>query len=198
MLAEAPAIKTQVDEKPRHPRGEGEAIDTPRAFLGENATYYDEKWRWMDWRGARTSWNAAAAGAFGFWLAYRRMYGLASIQLGWLAVLVLMYAVGFPWFVPLVLHALVAWQFGRFANWIYYQHFIHTAQKVYKRYTGPDERERQLRAAGGINTTAPAVLAALSLAIVVGGYVLFGDGGLFNLSGTVPEATEAVERAIEG
>lgn len=190
MLAEAPAIKTQVDQKPRHPRGEGEAIDTPRAFLGDNATYYDEKWRWMDWRGARTSWNAAAAVGFGFWLAYRRMYGLAAIQLVWLSVLVLMYAVGFPWFMPLVLHGLVAWQFGRFANWIYYQHFIRVAQNVYKRYTGPNDRETQLRAAGGTNTTAPFVLGVLSIAVIVGGYMLFGEGGMFDLTGATAGTVE--------
>ena len=49
-------------------------LDSTKTFVGTNGTYYDERWRFMEWRGRRRSWNWAAALSFGGWLAYRRMY----------------------------------------------------------------------------------------------------------------------------
>ena len=45
-----------------------------KTFVGPNGTYYDERWRWMEWRGRSRSWNWSAALTFGGWLAYRRLY----------------------------------------------------------------------------------------------------------------------------
>ena len=52
-------------------------FDSTKTFVGPNGTYYDERWRWMEWRGKRRSWNWSAALTFGGWLAYRRLYALA-------------------------------------------------------------------------------------------------------------------------
>ena len=59
-------------------------LDSTKTFVGPNGTYYDERWRYMEWRGRSRSWNWAAALSFGGWLAYRRMYAAAALYLpGW-------------------------------------------------------------------------------------------------------------------
>lgn len=153
--------------EPRHPRAEGDPIDTPRAFLGDNASFYDENWRWMDWRGSRVSRNRAAVFGFGFWLAYRRMYRLAALQLVWIGLVAAGLAAGVSPWPLLVLHLLLAWQLGRYGNWFYYRHFIGTAQRIYRRHTEPEDRERELRAAGGTDWRGVAALAAVSLLLAV-------------------------------
>ena len=62
-------------------------IDLAKTFVGPNGTYYDERWRWMEWRGRDRSWNWSAALTFGGWLAYRRLYVLATVYLGWVGLL---------------------------------------------------------------------------------------------------------------
>jgi hypothetical protein len=62
-------------------------FDSTKTFVGPNGTYYDEHWRWMEWRGHNQSWNWAAALSLGGWLAYRRLYGTMSVHLGWLGLL---------------------------------------------------------------------------------------------------------------
>ena len=63
-------------------------VNSTKTFVGSNGTYYDEHWRFMEWRGRRRSWNWAAALTFGGWLAYRRMYPAAALFVIWLGLLV--------------------------------------------------------------------------------------------------------------
>ena len=65
-------------------------LDSTKTFVGDNGTYYDERWRYMEWRSRRRSWNWAPVLTMGAWLAYRRMYGLAAsfvVALGLLTAL---------------------------------------------------------------------------------------------------------------
>jgi len=44
------------------------------AVIGPNAKYYLERWRQLDEKGAKTSWNWAACFLNIFWMAYRKMW----------------------------------------------------------------------------------------------------------------------------
>jgi hypothetical protein len=150
----------------RHPRNEGEPIDTPRAFIGEHASFYDEKWRWMEWQGRHTSWNAAAALALGFWAAFRKLYGVAAGQLAWVALVAAWLASGGPW-LPLLL--------GWYGNWLYYRHFLHVARRAYAAEATAAGREQALRAAGGTSSRAVVALGLASAAVALAAALLIGE-----------------------
>ena len=159
----------------RHPRSEGEPIDTPRAFIGEHASFYDEKWRWMEWQGRRTSWNPAAALALGFWAAFRKLYGLAASQLVWVALVGAWLASGGPWLPLVVMHLVLALLLGWYGNWLYYRHFLFVARRAYAGQDTAQGRERALRAAGGTSSRAVVVLSLASAAVALGAALLIGE-----------------------
>ena len=48
--------------------------DRLRAAIGPRADYYLRRWREMDDKGSRTSWNWAACLASGYWMIFRKMW----------------------------------------------------------------------------------------------------------------------------
>ncbi len=160
-------------------------IDSSKTFVGHNGNYYDESWRWMDWRGTRQSWNWPAALSLGHWFAYRRLYVLAGLHLLWLASLAAAAVNDVP-ILGLVLSALlVTGLAGVYGNTLYFRAFRRAVDHVTKTGQGSyDELRGQLANAGGTSLPALGVMATLSLAGIGGAiavtYYLRG-GFLFNL-----------------
>ncbi|MGH6943628.1 MAG: hypothetical protein ACREH6_05340 [Geminicoccaceae bacterium] len=142
-------------------------IDSAKTFVGPNGTYYDEQWRWMDWRGRSRSWNWPAALTFGGWLAYRRLYAIAALYLGWLG---LMFGLALDG-VPLPLEALgvlvAAVGLGAYGNTLYLWHFKRSAWAVAQERSEHEARLAALARVGG--TDWPAVVA-----MAVGGLAMAG------------------------
>ncbi len=141
-------------------------FNSTKTFVGPNGTYYDERWRWMEWRGRNQSWNWAAALTLGGWLAYRRMYALAAVYLGWLGVLVLMLL--HRVFLPLTVAAPlgVAIAVGLYGNRLYQASFRRAALEVARQHDQYAARVAALASRGGVDPRAVWVwaLAALGLA----------------------------------
>ena len=135
-------------------------VDSSKTFVGPNGTYYDEAWRWMDWRGQIRSWNWPAALTFGHWFAYRRLYWHACAYLAWIGVLVAALVNGIH--VALVVGAalLVAVLTGQYANTLYLRMFRRAVTHVTENGEGDYAAlTAQLAAAGGVSVKAPWVMA---------------------------------------
>lgn len=125
-----------------------------KAFIGPNATYYDDRWRWMGWRGRRRSWNWAAAASVGAWLAYRRMHRYATIYGLWLLLLLVLALSGTPLRLVGLLQLGVAVGLGLYGNTLYQQHFFQSVREVGRRHSDHAERVGALVAAGGVDRRA--------------------------------------------
>ena len=139
-------------------------IDSSKTFVGPNGTFYDEAWRWMDWRGVKRSWNWPAFLSFGHWFAYRRLYKYAGVVVVWLvslaAALVNNLHVGLV--AGLLILSLVL--VGLYANTLYFLVFRRAVAHVTEEGEGSyDERRQQLAKAGGVNSKAPYGMAALTI-----------------------------------
>jgi hypothetical protein len=160
-------------------------VDSSKTFVGPNGTYYDESWRWMDWRGTRRSWNWPAALSFGHWFAYRRLYGIAALYLLWLSSLSASAVNGVPVIALIIVAALVVGLTGIYGNTLYFLAFRRAVKDVTENGKGSyDERKGQLAAAGGIDIRASWVMGGITgLAIAAAiGITLHMRGGLvFNL-----------------
>jgi hypothetical protein len=162
---EAPAIAgTDVDDRPA-----GEPSVPAKLFVGPNATWYDDRWRWMDWRGKSRSWNSAAALTFGAWFAYRRMYGWLVLYLVWISAMLLALMSGVPAVVPLGLQVTVMIAAGLYGNTLYLRHFRRVARDVAQRQGSHEAQLTALAEAGGVTPrvayAVPAGLIALALGI---------------------------------
>jgi hypothetical protein len=144
-------------------------FDSTKVFVGPNGTYYDERWRWMEWRGRNRSWNWAAALTLGGWLAYRRLYALAALCLGWVGVVALMLLHHI--FLPLMVaaHLGVAIAVGVFGNRLYLANFRRAAFAVARQHEGYAARVAALAGKGGVDRRAAWLwsLAAVGLAGLV-------------------------------
>jgi hypothetical protein len=144
-------------------------VDSSKTFVGHNGTYYDESWRWMDWRGTRRSWNWPAALTFGHWFAYRRLHLLAGLHLLWLAVLAAAAVNDIPVVLLPVLILLTVRLAGVYANTLYFLAFRRAVDHVTKHGEGSYQELRgQLAAAGGTSVLALCLMAILSLAAITG------------------------------
>jgi hypothetical protein len=151
---------------PAEPAPSKVPVESSKTFVGSNGTYYDEAWRWMDWRGQRHSWNWPAALTFGHWLAYRRLYWAAAFYLLWLGLLIGAAVNGVP--LPLVAGAqlVVALLGGLYANTLYLQVFRGAVAHVTEKGEGDYAAlKAQLAAAGGVDQRAVGVMAGLALAM---------------------------------
>lgn len=147
-------------------RGPDVSIDAPRAFLGPNASYYDECWRWMDWTDRRTSWNSSAALSLGVWFAYRRMYPIALLNLAWLITAVALGLAGFPVLILLAVQVLLSIAQGAFANTLYLRHFHRRAGNAHRMHDDHAVREQALIRAGGTSRIGvAAIVVAFALAL---------------------------------
>ncbi len=151
------------------PTGEPDLIpvDSTKTFVGPNGTYYDERWRWMEWRGLARSWNWAAALTFGAWLAYRRLYGWAALYVAWLGALVMMAMSGASlWFLALVQLA-IALICGAYGNTVYMQRFRQMALKVAQEQSEHAARLCALADSGGIDRQAVWCMVAAGVVIAL-------------------------------
>jgi hypothetical protein len=141
-------------------------VDATKTFVGANGTYYDERWRFMEWRNRRRSWNWAAALSFGGWLAYRRMYLAAALCLIWLGLLVAL-AVNGVWLWPLVA-ALAAALFalGSYGNALYMLRYRRAALAAAQGDGQHQDRLSALARAGGTSRLAAALAGVAGLALV--------------------------------
>jgi hypothetical protein len=154
-------------------------LDSTKTFVGTNGTYYDERWRYMEWRDRRRNWNWAAALSFGGWLAYRRMYLAAALFVAWLGLLVALAANGIlVW--PLVVAQVVALlALGGYGNALYMMRFRRAALAAAQGDGQHQDRLDALARSGGTDRLAIylmgiAGLAAVSAA-VAGTYWLRGS-----------------------
>lgn len=144
-------------------------VDSSKTFVGPNGTYYDESWRWMDWRGTRQSWNWPAALSIGHWFAYRRLYAYAALYLLWLAGLAAAVVNDIPILALVVAFLLVIGLAGVYGNTLYFFAFRRAVDHVTEKGEGSyDERKSQLAAAGGISVNAACIMGAMTLAAIAG------------------------------
>ncbi|MEZ5823561.1 MAG: hypothetical protein R3C97_02085 [Geminicoccaceae bacterium] len=130
------------------------AIDAGRAFIGPNASFYDESWRVMLWRGKRTSWNPHAALMGPVWFAYRRMFAPALVWIAALQFLWFAHDRGFSvWFLAILLGTCMATS-GLFANAIYLHHFNRCSNRAQRASSSVLEQEQQLIEDGGVSPAA--------------------------------------------
>jgi Protein of unknown function (DUF2628) len=160
-----PAAPPEAAEQPVLP------FDWTKVFVGPNGTYYDERWRSMEWRGRSRSWNWAAALTLGAWLAYRRLYRLAALYLAWLGVVVLM--ILHHVFLPLTAAAqvCVVITLGLFGNRLYQVSFRRAAMAVAQQHQDYGARVAALAGRGGVDRRAAFAwsLAAIGLAALLVG-----------------------------
>jgi hypothetical protein len=139
-------------------------VDSSKTFVGPNGTYYDEAWRWMDWRGTRRSWNWPAALTFGHWFAYRRLYWHAVAFACWLTALAAAAVndVHVGLVAGLVMSTLALT--GLYGNTLYFLVFRRAVAHVTEQGEGSyDELKEQLAKAGGVSPTAPWIMAVLTV-----------------------------------
>ena len=139
-------------------------IDSSKTFVGPNGTYYDEAWRWMDWRGIRRSWNWAAALSLGHWFAYRRLYLSAGAFVLWLGLLAaaLVNNVHAGIAAGLLLLSLIV--VGSYANFLYLLKFRRAVVYVTEEGEGSyDELQQQLAKAGGVSSMAVWLMACFAI-----------------------------------
>lgn len=150
--------------------GMAEASIPAKLFIGPNATWYDDRWRWMDWRGKSRSWNSAAAFTFGGWFAYRRMFGWFWLYFAWMGVMLFALMSGVPAALPIALQALVMVASGLYGNTLYLRHFRRVGRDVARRHQSHEEQLRAVTSEGGVAPAATyaAPLALLALAVAIG------------------------------
>jgi hypothetical protein len=143
-------------------------LDSTKTFVGSNGTYYDERWRYMEWRNQRRNWNWAAALSFGGWLAYRRMYLAATLFVIWLGLLAALAASGvLLW--PLLLAQVVALlALGGYGNALYMMQFRRAALEAAQGDGQHRDRLDALARAGGTSRLAVYVMATAGVAVVSG------------------------------
>ncbi len=154
-------------------------VDSSKTFIGPNGTYYDESWRWMDWRGTRQSWNWPAALSFGHWFAYRRLYRFAGLYLLVLIGVAAATVNNVPILALLALALLAVGLTGVYGNILYFRAFRRAVDHVTKTGEGSyQELQGQLARAGGTSVLAPGVMAILSIAgiaaAIVGTHIFRG------------------------
>jgi len=156
-------------------------VDSSKTFIGPNGTYYDEAWRWMDWRGTKRSWNWSAALTFGHWFAYRRLFGLAAGAVVWLMAIAAAVVNNVHIGIVAVLLALTVVMIGQYANILYFTSFRRSVAHITEKGEGSyDELTTQLAEAGGINPIAPWIMAGISVIgmVLVVAATYFWRGGL--------------------
>ncbi len=143
-------------------------IDSTKTFVGINGTYYDERWRFMEWRNKRRNWNWGAALSFGGWLAYRRMYLAAALFVAWIGLLVAL-AVNGVLIWPLAVAQVVALlALGSYGNALYMAQFRREALRAAQGDGQHQDRLDALARAGGTDRLAVYLMSAAALAVTAG------------------------------
>jgi Protein of unknown function (DUF2628) len=147
-------------------------VDSTKTFVGSNGTYYDERWRFMEWRSRRRDWNWAAALTFGGWLAYRRIYPAAALFVIGLGLLVAL-AVNGVLLWPLVVAQLAALlALGAYGNLLYMARFRRAALKAAQSDGQHKDRLEALARSGGTSRLGVCVMAIAGLAVAAAAVVV--------------------------
>jgi hypothetical protein len=147
-------------------------VDSTKTFVGSNGTYYDERWRFMEWRSRRRDWNWAAALTFGGWLAYRRIYPAAALFVIGLGLLVAL-AVNGVLLWPLVVAQLAALlALGAYGNLLYMTRFRRAALKAAQSDGQHKDRLEALARSGGTSRLGVCVMAIAGLAVAAAAVVV--------------------------
>jgi hypothetical protein len=129
-------------------------LDLTKTFVGPNGTYYDERWRLMEWRSANRSWNWAGALSLGGWLAYRRLYDHAVLHSVWLTLLILLALSGAPIRLLVTAQIIVAVFLGAYGNALYRRRFRRAAEAAARHDGDYAAQLAALAAAGGTDRRA--------------------------------------------
>lgn len=154
-------------------------VDSSKTFVGPNGTYYDERWRWMEWRGQNRSWNWAAALSFGGWLAYRRLYRYAALHFAWLSLLIVAVFNGLPLRVAVLAQLAVAIGVGLYGNFWYQREFRQAASDVARDNHRHDARLDALAQAGGVDRQSVWVIMAALVGMLLLTIAFDGPGFVF-------------------
>jgi hypothetical protein len=146
-------------------RSEVLPIDSTKTFVGPDTTYYDERWRSMEWRETGRSWNWAAALSLGGWLAYRRLYDHAVLHAVWLTLLILLALSGTPLKLLVPIQLVVAVVVGVYGNAWYRTRFRRAAEAAGRHDGEYPAQLAVLAAAGGTSRRAVWILIAAMLAV---------------------------------
>jgi hypothetical protein len=140
-------------------------LDSNKTFVGPNGTYYDERWRFMEWRGRSRSWNWAAALSFGGWLAYRKMYASALLYLAWLGLLLGLAVNGVALWLLAPALPVAALALGAYGNALYLAHFRRAALRAAQSDGQHEDRLAELARAGGTSRFAVTVMVVAGLGL---------------------------------
>lgn len=148
------------------------AFDAARTFVGPHASYYDETWRQMAWRGRRTSWNRNAALYGPLWFAYRRLRLVALASMLWLLLWLELWRQGWsPWLLCGLQLATMTVQ-GFVANRLYLGRFTALGRRLERSVADAAARERAMARAGGVSRSAVAAVVVI-LALGLGALELW-------------------------
>jgi hypothetical protein len=142
-------------------------LDSTKTFVGTNGTYYDERWRFMEWRSRRRNWNWAAALTFGGWLAYRRMYLAAGLAVVFQGLLLAMALNGVLIWPLVAAEAALLLAMGYYGNVVYMQRFRRAAVQVAEGDGDHQGRLAALARSGGTNRRAVYAMGVAGAAVVV-------------------------------
>jgi hypothetical protein len=140
-------------------------IDSIKTFVGANGTYYDERWRFMEWRSQRRNWNWAAALSFGGWLAYRRMHLAAAAFVLWLGLLVALAVSGVLLWPLVVAQVIVLLALGAYGNALYMTRFRRAALEAAQGEGQHQDRLDALARAGGTSRLGVYLMGIAGLAV---------------------------------
>lgn len=144
------------------------AFDAARTFVGPRASYYDESWRQMAWRGRRTSWNGHAALFGPFWLAYRRMRLWALAAGLWLLLWLELWRQGWSPGLLCGLQLASMAALGCAANRLYLDRFTALGRRLQQVAADASARERAMARAGGVSRgDVVALMLGLALGLAV-------------------------------
>ncbi len=141
-------------------------LDSTKTFVGANGTYYDERWRLMDWRRRRRNWNWAAALTFGGWLAYRRMYLAAALVVVYQGLLLALALRGVMIWPLLAAEAALVLAMGYYGNVLYMLKFRRAALRVAEGDGEHQDRLDALARSGGIDRRAVYAMGVAGIAVV--------------------------------
>jgi len=129
-----------------------------RAAIGPRADYYLRRWREMDAKGSKTSWNWPACLASLYWFLYRKMW-LAAVVFLLANIVVSMVPAVVPVRNIYVLLLLIGLTFitGAYGNFLY-------RRQIEKLVAGPATVD-ELRARGGTSPLALGIALALTVAL---------------------------------
>jgi hypothetical protein len=155
-------------------------IDSAKTFVGSNGTYYDERWRFMEWRSRWRNWNWAAASSFGGWLAYRRMYLAAALFVLWLGLLVALAVNGVALWPLVAAQAAALLALGAYGNALYMMRFRRAALEAAQGDGQHRDRLAALARAGGTSRLAVCLMGLGGLAVVaaVVAFTYWAGGGI--------------------